>query len=71
MILILSGDEDPVGGNGKGVRRFREMLGRIGMKKVTCILYPKNRHELIHDLDKEQVFTDIRRWCNAIVKSHK
>ena len=70
-ILILSGDEDPVGGNGKGVRRFREMLGRIGMKKVTCILYPKNRHELIHDLDKEQVFTDIRRWCNAIVKSHK
>lgn len=63
-VLILSGDEDPVGNNGKGVRRFEAMLRKIGMKKVTCIIYPGNRHELIHDLDKEQVFQDIQNWCN-------
>lgn len=65
-LLILSGDEDPVGDNGKGVRRFEAMLRKIGMKKVTCILYPENRHELINDLDKQQVFQDIQIWCDRI-----
>ncbi len=67
-LLILSGDEDPVGENGKGVARFRAMLNKIGMKKVSCVIYPKNRHELVNDLDKEQVFQDIQNWCNSIVK---
>ncbi len=67
-ILILSGDEDPVGDNGKGVRRFETMLRQIGMQCVTCILYPKNRHELIHDLDKERVMKDILGWCSRIEK---
>ncbi len=68
-ILILSGDEDPVGDNGKGVRRFETMLRQIGMQCVTCILYPKNRHELIHDLDKERVMKDILGWCGRIEKT--
>lgn len=67
-ILILSGDQDLVGNNGKGVRRFEAMLKKIGMKKITCILYPGNRHELLNDLDKKQVFKDIRRWCNTILE---
>ena len=65
-ILILSGDADPVGENGKGVRRFEKMLKKIGMRKVTCKLYPDNRHELINDLDKQEVFQDIRKWCDTI-----
>ena len=65
-ILILSGDADPVGENGKGVRRFEKMLKKIGMRKVTCKLYPENRHELNNDLDKQEVFQDIRKWCDTI-----
>lgn len=65
-LLVLSGDEDPVGDMGKGVRRFENMLERIGMKKVTCILYPQNRHELVHDLDRLQVLKDIQMWCDTI-----
>lgn len=65
-LLILSGDKDPVGGNGKGVRKFETTLKKIGMKNVTCHLYPENRHELINDLDKDQVFKDIRKWCNTV-----
>lgn len=68
-LLVMSGDEDPVGDNGKGVRRFTAMLKKIRMKDVTCILYPKNRHELIHDLDKEQVMKDILGWCEKIEKA--
>lgn len=67
-LLILSGAQDPVGDNGKGVRRFEAMLKKIGMKNVTCHLYPENRHELINDLDKERVLNDILKWCNAVLE---
>lgn len=67
-LLILSGDEDPVGENGKGIVRFRKMLTKIGMKNISCMMYPGNRHELINDLDKKQVFLDIRDWCDSVVK---
>ena len=70
-ILILSGDEDPVGGNGKGVRRFEKMLKRAGMKNVTCMLYPHARHELLNDLDKEQVLHDIEHWCDTIERRNR
>lgn len=65
-LLVLSGDEDPVGENSRGVRRFEKMLKKIGMRNVTCIIYPHNRHELMHDLDKEQVLKDIQMWCSTI-----
>lgn len=65
-ILVLSGGDDPVGENGKGVRRFLKMLKKAGMKNVTCHIYPKNRHELINDYDKELVFKDILEWCKSI-----
>ncbi|MDO4260955.1 MAG: alpha/beta hydrolase [Eubacteriales bacterium] len=65
-LLLLAGDEDPVGDNGKGVRRFERMLKKIGMKNVTCMIYPEGRHELINDLEKEQVLRDIEQWCSAV-----
>jgi len=70
-ILILSGADDPVGQNGKGITRFKNMLKKIGMRKVTCMLYPENRHELFNDLDKEQIFADIRNWSNSVDKRRR
>ena len=67
-VLILSGGDDPVGEKGKGVRRFENMLRKIGMRKVTCRIYPEARHELINDLDKEEVFRDILDWCGTVRK---
>lgn len=65
-ILILSGEEDPVGENGKGVRRFAAMLKKTGMEQVRLHLYPEGRHELLNDLDKESVFEEIRSWCGEL-----
>lgn len=67
-ILILSGTDDLVGECGKGVLRFEYMLKKIGMKQISSILYPENRHELLCDLDKEQVFKDIKKWSDSITK---
>lgn len=70
-LLILSGDEDPVGEKGKGVKRFTHMLEKIGMTDVVCQIYPGARHELLCDLNKEQVTQDIKTWCGKIQHREK
>jgi alpha-beta hydrolase superfamily lysophospholipase len=32
------------------------------MKDVECRLYPQDRHEVLNELDKEQVYADVLDW---------
>ena len=60
--LLVSGEQDPVGAYGEGVRQAFESLKAAGMQKVELKLYPKDRHEILNELDKEQVMEDIAAW---------
>ena len=64
-VLILSGTEDPVGEKGAGAVRLYSELGRLGFKNVEMKLYPGARHELLHEQNREEVFSDIRKWTLA------
>lgn len=61
-IFLVSGAEDPVGDYGKGVERVYQSFKEIGMENVQMKLYPKDRHEILNELDKEDVYGDIYRW---------
>ncbi|MCD8398049.1 MAG: alpha/beta hydrolase [Lachnospiraceae bacterium] len=61
-VLFVSGAEDPVGASGKGVHRVEEQFREIGMRDVSCILYPGDRHELLNETDKEKAWKDIVEW---------
>lgn len=61
-LLVISGEEDPVGEFGKGVRRTVKSLDKAGMKAVTCKLYPTDRHEILNETDRETVMEDIFSW---------
>lgn len=63
-VLLISGEDDPVGGFGKGVRQVEERLRGAGVRDVTCILYPQMRHEILNELQKETVWEDILQWLN-------
>ncbi len=58
-ILIISGEMDPVGEYGKGLRTIEANLIGTGHKKVTLKLYPDCRHEILNELNKEEVYADI------------
>jgi len=60
--LIVSGEEDPVGDYGKGPKQVEETFRQLGMKDVTCRLYPGDRHEIHSEKDKETVNGDIANW---------
>ena len=66
-IHFVSGDKDPVGKNGKGVLKFQNFLLDLGFKQVTLKLYPESRHELINDLDRDKVITDVKIWLKEIL----
>jgi alpha-beta hydrolase superfamily lysophospholipase len=57
-ILLLSGEFDPVGGYGKGVRRIHRRLCRFG-KTSSLKLYSGYRHEILQDFCKNEVTEDI------------
>lgn len=61
-VIFLSGAEDPVGDYGKSVKQVYRSFKEIGMEKVQIKLYPKDRHEILNELDKEDVYGDIYRW---------
>ncbi len=58
-ILLVAGDEDPVGACGKGPKALEEMYKKLGVKDVSLILYPHMRHEILNETDSFKVVNDI------------
>ena len=63
-LLFLSGDADPVGEQGKGVRRAIQSLKDTGVQNIESIFYPGARHELLVETNKLEVFADIAAWLD-------
>ncbi len=66
-LLFVSGEDDPVGNFGKGVYRAIKSLQKIGVKEIESHLYPTDRHEILNETDREQVFEDLYRWLEKQV----
>lgn len=64
-LLLVSGGDDPVGEEGKGVERCWKHYERIGMTDVGMTVYPGDRHEILNELDKDKVFSDLLRWLES------
>lgn len=63
-ILILSGDKDPVGKNGKGVSQVYQSLKNIGIKDIQLSLYPEGRHEMLNETNRHEVYRDVINWMD-------
>lgn len=61
-IYFFSGDRDPVGSMGKGVRKVEEMFRRAGCRDVTVRLYPGGRHEMLNEINRSEVLEDLLAW---------
>ncbi|MEC5425346.1 alpha/beta hydrolase [Virgibacillus sp. C22-A2] len=61
-LLLLSGDADPVGDYAKGIWKTAHLYEKAGLEKVTTMLFTEGRHELLHELNKEEVYRAIHDW---------
>lgn len=68
-ILAISGGDDPAGGYGEGVKKMVQGFTRAGMEDVTMRLYPLCRHELLHELNREEIYGHILSWIQKQVNA--
>lgn len=64
-VYFMSGDMDPVGECGKGVQKAYKNFLEVGMKDVSIKLYPGGRHEMLNEINKDEVYADILSWLNS------
>ncbi len=64
-VFFFAGDADPVGAMGKGVRKVYELFKTAGCRDVTVKFYAGGRHEMLNELNKEQVYADCLAWLRA------
>lgn len=61
-VFFIAGGDDPVGGYGKGVRKAAQAFRDAGMQKVDERIYPLCRHEILNELNREEVWEDVAQW---------
>ncbi len=65
-VLIMSGLQDPVGGFGESVSALATNLAALGVTRVTANMYPDGRHEMLNEINRDQVTADLIRWLGEI-----
>ncbi|MDQ0214465.1 alpha-beta hydrolase superfamily lysophospholipase [Oikeobacillus pervagus] len=65
-LLLIAGDQDPVGKSGKGVRQVYQQYKKAGMEDVSLKLYEGARHEILNETNREEVFHDIASWITRV-----
>ena len=68
-VFFIAGGDDPVGNYGKGVRKAAEAFQKAGMTNVTTRIYPLCRHEILNEINKEEIYEDVAQWITKSVES--
>ena len=65
-LLLLSGERDPVGPY-KRVCEVAQRLQAAGHENVEMRLYPGARHEILNEINKDEVLDDIAAWIDRVL----
>lgn len=61
-LLLIAGEEDPVGNKGAYVQRAAKLYKDAGIEEVQVIMYPGMRHEILNEPNRAQVYSDVEEW---------
>lgn len=61
-ILLTSGTDDPLSNGGKDIQLLADKYRASGNKDVTVKLYKDARHEILNEINKEEVMTNMIEW---------
>lgn len=66
-VFFIAGGDDPVGSYGKGIHQAANAFRKAGMTDVSVRIYPLCRHEILNEINKEEIFEDIIQWIGEKV----
>jgi alpha-beta hydrolase superfamily lysophospholipase len=67
-IYIFSGSDDPVGQRLEGVRALIDRYRGAAITSIAHDFYPGGRHEMLHELNRRDVFTNLLVWISGILE---
>ena len=56
---------------GKGVRKVHRMYEKAGVRDLTLKLYPGGRHEMLNELNRDEVYRDTLAWLEMHLPAEK
>ncbi|MGB2055539.1 MAG: alpha/beta fold hydrolase [Porticoccaceae bacterium] len=66
-VYLFSGQQDPVGGNGRGVLKLQRALLDAAIKQVDIKLYSQGRHEMLNETNSAEVHEDLVNWLRKTI----
>jgi len=63
-LLLIAGDKDPVGDNGKGVNALDEFLNGY-LSSIKTVILADYRHEILNEVGKEQTLKEISSFLQS------
>ena len=64
-VFFIAGGDDPVGNYGKGVRQAVRAFQKAGLQDVSVRIYPLCRHEILNEINKDEIFEDVLQWIET------
>lgn len=64
-IVLVAGDQDPIGGYGEGVKAAYDALEDAGVEHLALKLYEGSRHEILNEANGHEVMQDLYQWICA------
>jgi alpha-beta hydrolase superfamily lysophospholipase len=64
-MYLYSGEDDPVGNYGAGVKKVYESLKASNVADVKLKLYKGGRHEMHNEINQKEVYTDVLNWLDG------
>jgi alpha-beta hydrolase superfamily lysophospholipase len=55
--------------NGQGIPRLAELYKKRGISDVEYKLYPGGRHEMLNEVNRDQVTADVLNWLDQHLPS--
>lgn len=64
-VFFVCGSDDPVGKYAKTVRRLASLYSEAGVQDVALKVYDGARHELLNEINREEVTADLLDWISS------
>ena len=70
-VYFFSGSDDPVGERMKGVETQIERYHQAGLSDITHDFYPGGRHEMLNEINRDEVLTNLLSWIFSLLDKQK
>ncbi len=66
-VLMISGERDPIGGlQLSGMHAVVNQYRQAGLTDITIRTYPQGRHEMLNEINRDEVRADLHAWLSPI-----